>query len=60
MTGKNILVAVTATNHVPEFKITNTKLYVSVVTLSTQDIPKLLMVLLYSSYVILFYEISFY
>ena len=39
---KCILVAVTAANHVPEFKITDTKIYVSVVTLSTQDHLKLL------------------
>ena len=39
---KCILVADTATNQVPEFKITDTKLYVSVVTLSTQDNIKLL------------------
>ena len=37
-----ILVAGTATNHNPEFKITDTKLYVPVVTLSTQDNIKLL------------------
>ena len=32
-----VLVAGTAANENPEFKITNTKLYVSVVTLSTHD-----------------------
>ena len=37
-----ILVAGTAANENPEFKITDTKLYVSVVTLSTQDNIKLL------------------
>ena len=37
-----ILVAGTAANQVPEFKITDTKLYVPVVTLSTQDNVKLL------------------
>ena len=36
------LVAGTAANQVPEFKITDTKLYVPVVTLSTQDNVKLL------------------
>ena len=34
---KRILVAGTAANQVPEFKITDTKLYVPVITLSTQD-----------------------
>ena len=34
---KSILVAGTAANQVPEFKITDTKLYVPVITLSTQD-----------------------
>ena len=37
-----ILVASTAANQNPEFKITDTKLYVPVVTLSTQDNIKLL------------------
>ena len=37
-----ILVAGTATNHNPEFEITDTKLYVPVVTLSIQDNIKLL------------------
>ena len=37
-----ILVASTAANQNPEFKITGTKLYVPVVTLSTQDNIKLL------------------
>ena len=37
-----ILVAGTAANQNPEFKITDTKLYVPVVTLSTQDNMKLL------------------
>ena len=37
-----ILVAGAAANQVPEFKITDTKLYVPVVTLSTQDNVKLL------------------
>ena len=36
------LVVGTATNQVPTFTITDTKLYVSVVTLSTQDNAKLL------------------
>ena len=36
------LVAGTAANQVPEFKVTDTKLYVRVVTLSTQDNVKLL------------------
>ena len=36
-----ILVALTATNHNPKFKITDTKLYVLVVTLSAQDNLKL-------------------
>ena len=36
------LVAGTATNQKPEFKITHTRLYVSVVTLSRQDNAKLL------------------
>ena len=39
---KCILVADTAANQVPEFKITDTKLYLSVVILSTQDNVKLL------------------
>ena len=39
---KCFLVAGTAANQVPEFKITNTKLYVPVVTLSTEDNVKLL------------------
>ena len=39
---KCILVAGIAANQVPEFKITDTKLYVPVVTLSTQDNVKLL------------------
>ena len=38
---KCILVACTATNRVPEFKITDAKLYVPVVTLPTQDSEKL-------------------
>ena len=37
-----ILVAGTAANQQPEFKISDTKLYVSVVTLSTRDNVKLL------------------
>ena len=37
-----ILVAGTAANQNPEFKITDTKLYVTVASLSTQDITKLL------------------
>ena len=37
-----ILVAGTATNQNPEFKITDTKLYVPIVTLSIQDNIKLL------------------
>ena len=37
-----ILVAGTAANQIPEFKITDTKLYIPVVTLSTQDNIKLL------------------
>ena len=36
------IVAVAAENQVPTFKITDTKLYVPVVTLSTQDSAKLL------------------
>ena len=39
---KRFLVAGTAANQVPKFKITGTKLYVPVVTLSTQDNIKLL------------------
>ena len=39
---KCILVAATAANQVPEFKITDTKLYVPVVTLSTECNAKLL------------------
>ena len=39
---KSILVAGTAANQVLKFRITNTKLYVPVVTLSTQDRMKLL------------------
>ena len=39
---KCILVAGTAANQVPEFKITDTKLYVPVVTLSTEDNVRLL------------------
>ena len=39
---KCILVTGTAANQAPEFKITETKLYVSVVTLSAQDNVKLL------------------
>ena len=37
-----ILVACTAANQVPKFRITNTKIYVPVVTLSTQENIKLL------------------
>ena len=37
-----ILVAGTAANQVPDFKITDTKLYVPIATLSTQDNIKLL------------------
>ena len=37
-----ILVAGTAVNQIPKFEITNSKLYVPVVTLSTQDNVKLL------------------
>ena len=37
-----ILVAGTVANQIPEFKITDTKLYIPVVTLSTQDNIKLL------------------
>ena len=37
-----ILVAGTVANQNPEFKITDTKLYVPIVTLSTQDNIKLL------------------
>ena len=36
------IVAAAAENQVPTFKITDTKLYVPVVTLSTQDSAKLL------------------
>ena len=36
------LVAGTAANQVPKFKITDTKLYIPIVTLSTQDNEKLL------------------
>ena len=39
---KCILVAGTAANQIPEFKITDTKLYVPVVTLSTEDNVRLL------------------
>ena len=39
---KCILVAGTAANQEPEFKISDTKLYVSVVTFSTRDNVKLL------------------
>ena len=39
---KSILVSGTAANQVLKFRITNTKLYVPVVTLSTQDRMKLL------------------
>ena len=39
---KCILVASTAANQEPEFKISDTKLYVSVVTFSTRDNVKLL------------------
>ena len=39
---KCILVAGNAANQMPEFKTTDTKLYVPVVTLSTQDNVKLL------------------
>ena len=39
---KCILAASTAANQVPKFKITGTKLYVTVVTLSTQENIKLL------------------
>ena len=39
---KSILVSGTAANQVPKFRITNAKLYVPVVTLSTQDNIKLL------------------
>ena len=39
---KSILVGGTAAKQVPKFKITGTKLYVSVVTLSTQENIKLL------------------
>ena len=39
---KSILVAATAANQVPKFRITNTKLYVPVLTLSTQENIKLL------------------
>ena len=42
MVNEIFLVAGTAANQVPEFKITDTKLYVPVVTLSTQDNVKLL------------------
>ena len=38
----SILVAGTAANQNPKFKITDTKLYVPVITLSTQDNVKLL------------------
>ena len=37
MVKKCFLIARTASNQVPEFKITDTKLYVSVKTLSTED-----------------------
>ena len=40
--SKSILVARTVANQVPKFRITNTKLYVPVVTLSTQENIKLL------------------
>ena len=39
---KCILVTVTAANQVPVFEITDTKLYLPIVTLSTQDNVKLL------------------
>ena len=39
---KCIVVACTAANQVPEFKITDSKLYVSFVLLSTKDNVKLL------------------
>ena len=39
---KSILAASTVANQVPKFKITNTNLYVPVVTLSTQENVKLL------------------
>ena len=39
---RRILVAGTAANHVPEYKTTDTKLYVPVVALSTQYNVKLL------------------
>ena len=39
---KSILVASTVANQVPKFKITNTNLYVPVVTLPTQENVKLL------------------
>ena len=42
MVRKMFLVAGTAANQVPKFTITVTKLYVLVVTLSTQDYVKLL------------------
>ena len=42
MVQKCILVAGTAANQVPEFKITDTKLFVPAITLSTQDNVKLL------------------
>ena len=42
LSEKFILVAGTAANQVPEFKIADTKLYVPVVILSTQDNVKLL------------------
>ena len=39
---KSVLTAGTAENQIPKFRITNAKLYVPVVTLSTQDKIKLL------------------
>ena len=42
MSKKCILVTGATANHVPKFKITDTNLYVPVVTLSTQDNVKLL------------------
>ena len=42
LSEKFILAAVTAANHVPEFKINYIKLYVPVLSLSTQDNVKLL------------------
>ena len=39
---KSILATGTVSNHIPKFEITSTKLYVPVVTLSTQENIKLL------------------